>query len=162
MSPLRKPYFHQNMPYTLQNRDILCSCGKSSYQIGRFECHSSLIYNKILVDFCIVYSLLCHFWYLFCPQFSGIVHHGLLTQQLLSLKAAAFMLPSVMASCRCSLFSAANIVFWGRSLLFEPLFSWIILLNITLNLIIFYQKFFMLILFKLMQYSVWLHQWMRP
>ena len=67
MSPLRKPYFHQNMPYTLQNRDILCSCGKSSYQIGRFECHSSLICNKILVDFCIVYSLLCHFWYLFCP-----------------------------------------------------------------------------------------------
>ena len=67
MSPLRKPYFHQNMPYTLQNRDMLCSCGKSSYQIGRFECHSSLICNKILVDFCIVYSLLCHFWYLFCP-----------------------------------------------------------------------------------------------
>ena len=53
MSPLRKPYFHQNMPYTLQNRDILCSCGKSSYQIGKFECHSSLICNKILVDFCI-------------------------------------------------------------------------------------------------------------
>ena len=79
MSLLRKPYFHQNMPYTIvQNRDILVSCGNKWLQtlhissiivIWVLFLWVSLIQSKIQST---IVSLqqsiwLCHFCYLFCP-----------------------------------------------------------------------------------------------